>query len=106
VSVRVNSGRIRVAPGNAAFQVIHVADFTEPGLRELAEKLSKNEERAVPWVAIAVPLDAPSFDWEASETPGGGFFYLWAKKAPVLVFSTPRSSLIRPSGRGVPNGRL
>ena len=64
VSVRVTDERIRVAPANAAFQVTNVADFTEPGLRALAEKLRKNDERAVPWVAIAIPLDAPSFDWE------------------------------------------
>jgi hypothetical protein len=64
VSVRVNRERIRVAAGNAAFQVSHLADFTEPTLSALAEKLRKNDERAVPWVAIAAPLDALSFDWE------------------------------------------
>jgi hypothetical protein len=67
VSVRVSSERIRATPGNAAFQITHVADFTDSALTELAEKLRKNGERAVPWVATAIPLDASSFDWE-----GGG----------------------------------
>ena len=50
VSVRVSSERIRVASGNAAFQITHVADFTEPDLSALAERLRMNGERAVPWV--------------------------------------------------------
>lgn len=66
VSLRVNGERLRVSPGSAAFQVTHVADFTKPELGALAEKLRKNEERAVPWVAIAAPLDARSFDWEGA----------------------------------------
>jgi hypothetical protein len=64
VSVRVKSERIRMPSGGAAFQVIHVADFTHPDLAKLVEKLRKNDERAVPWVAIAAPLDGSSFDWE------------------------------------------
>ena len=66
VSLRVNGGRLRVSPRSAAFQVTHVADFTKPKLDALAEKLHKNDERAVPWVAIAAPLDARSFDWEGT----------------------------------------
>ena len=66
VSVRVFHEGIRVAPGGASFQVTHVADFAEPILAALADKLRKNDERAVPWVAIAVPLDASSFDWESA----------------------------------------
>ena len=66
VSLRVNVERLRVSPGNAAFQVTHVSDFTKPELGALAEKLRKNDERAVPWVAIAAPLDARSFDWEGA----------------------------------------
>ena len=66
VSLRVNGERLRVFPRSAAFQVTHVADFTKPELVALAEKLRKNDERAVPWVAIAAPLDARSFDWEGT----------------------------------------
>ena len=66
VSLRVNGERLRVFPRSAAFQVTHVADFTKPELDALAEKLRKNDERAVPWVAIAAPLDARSFDWEGT----------------------------------------
>ena len=66
VSLRVNGERLRVFPRSAAFQVTHVADFTKPVLGALAEKLRKNDERAVPWVAIAAPLDARSFDWEGT----------------------------------------
>ena len=67
VSLRVDSERIRVCPGSAAFQVTHLADFSQPELGTLAEKLRKNGERAVPWVAIAAPLDARSFDWEGCQ---------------------------------------
>ena len=67
VSVQVRSERIRVDSGSAAFEVTHQADFTNPDLRVLAERLHKNGERAVPWAAIATPLNAQSFDWE-----GGG----------------------------------
>jgi hypothetical protein len=66
VSLRVNSERIRVTPGSAAFFVTHVADFTQPDLSAAAQKLRKNGERAVPWVALAAPLDASSFDWEGA----------------------------------------
>jgi hypothetical protein len=34
LSVRVNSERLRVTPGSAAFFVTHVADFTQPDLTE------------------------------------------------------------------------
>jgi hypothetical protein len=64
ISVRVKSERIRVPSGGAVFQVTHVADFTQPDLSKLVEKLRKNDERAVPWVSIATPLDGSSFDWE------------------------------------------
>jgi hypothetical protein len=64
VSVRVPNEQLRVAPGHASFFVMHVADFTEPDLRALSDKLRKNDERAVPWVSLAFPLDASSFDWE------------------------------------------
>ena len=55
-----------MAPGSAVFQVTHAVDFANAHLGELAEKLRKNEERAVPWVGVAVPLDATSFDWEGA----------------------------------------
>jgi hypothetical protein len=66
ISVEVKSERIRVTSGSAAFQVTHAADFTNSDLVALAEKLRKNGERAVPWVAIGAPLDARSFDWEGA----------------------------------------
>jgi len=64
VEVRASGERIRVAPGKAAFHVMHVADFTEPDLLTLSDRLRKNDERAVPWVSLASPLDPSSFDWE------------------------------------------
>ncbi len=39
------------------FHVVHSVRFDVPELRDLREKLRRNQERAVPWVAIAVPLD-------------------------------------------------
>jgi hypothetical protein len=66
VSVGVSSERIRVNPGTASFFVTHVADFTQLDLNAAAQKLRANGERAVPWVALAAPMDAPSFDWEGA----------------------------------------
>ena len=57
-----------------------------------------NDERAVPWIAIAVPLDARSFDWEGTGTQGGGSSCRWLSKDPVRAFSMRRSSLIRHAG--------
>lgn len=66
VSLNVKSDRIRVAPGSGVFQVTHAVDFINPNFAALAETLRKNEERAVPWVGIAAPLDARTFDWEGA----------------------------------------
>ena len=106
VSVRVKSERIRVPSGNAAFQVIHVADFTQPDLAKLVEKLRKNDERAVPWVAIATPLDASSFDWEGVENARWRVFLPLAEEGPstcilnaaVFVDPSRRSAEFRTEG--------
>ena len=42
------------------FYVQHVARFDDPSLIQLRERLKRNEEKAIPWVAIAVPLDVAS----------------------------------------------
>jgi hypothetical protein len=64
VSLRIFSDRLRATSGSASFLVTHQAGFRHNGLRSLAERLKRNDERAVPWVSIAVPLDAKSFEWE------------------------------------------
>ena len=40
-----------------SFYVKHSVRFDDANLRELRERLRRNEERAVPWVSVAVPLD-------------------------------------------------
>ena len=82
VSLRVNGERLPVSPASAAFQVTHVSDFTDPELGALAERLRKNEERAVPWVAIAAPLDARSFDWEGAGNARWRVFLPLVEKGP------------------------
>jgi hypothetical protein len=42
------------------FHVQHVARFDDVSLVQLRERLRRNEEKAVPWAAIAVPLDIAS----------------------------------------------
>ncbi len=49
------------------FHVRHTACFDVPKLVELRDRLRKNEERAVPWAALAVPLDL-----DACRMDGGG----------------------------------
>ena len=100
VSVRVSSERIRFAPGNAAFQVTHVADFTERDLSELAERLRRNIERAVPWVAIAIPLDASSFDWEGAENARWRVFLPLVEEGPSACILNA-ATFVDPSRRSV-----
>jgi len=42
------------------FHVQHVARFDDASLLQLRERLKRNEEKATPWAAIAVPLDVAS----------------------------------------------
>ena len=100
VSVRVNGERIQILPGSAAFQVTHVADFTKPDLGALAEKLRKNEERAVPWVAIATPLDARSFDWEGAGNARWRVFLPLAEEGPSACILNA-AVFVDPSRRAV-----
>ena len=46
------------------FWVRHVADFSDDGLRKLRDRLKINGERAIPWGAIAFPMDAASVKHE------------------------------------------
>jgi hypothetical protein len=49
------------------FHVWHTARFDDAELLRLRERLRQNEERAVPWAALAVPVDI-----EACRMDGGG----------------------------------
>jgi hypothetical protein len=55
------------------FSVRHVADFSDADLRHLRVRLNRNDERAIPWGAIAVPLDARSVQHEG-EVPAWRVF--------------------------------
>jgi hypothetical protein len=64
-STRLDSGK-RVA-AEWKFRVTHVADFANPDLLQFRRFLKTNDERAeraVPWGAIAIPLDAVSLEFE------------------------------------------
>ena len=82
IALEANSGRISIASGSASFLVTHAAGFEHQDLRSFAEKLRKNGERAVPWVAIAVPLDARSFDWEGTANAGWRVFLPLVEEGP------------------------
>jgi hypothetical protein len=66
VSVEAKRDRLAVASGSASFLVTHAASFKHQALTHLADRLRKNDERTVPWVGIAVPMNSPSFDWEGA----------------------------------------
>lgn len=100
VSVRATGDRIRVAPGNAAFHVMHVADFTDPDLRTLSEKLRRNDERAVPWVSLATPLDESSFDWEGPGNARWRVFLPLAEEGPSTCILNA-AVFVDPSRRAV-----
>ena len=100
VSLRANGERLRVFPRSASFQVTHVADFTNRELGTLAEKLRKNDERAVPWVAIAVPLDARSFDWEGTGNASWRVFLPLVEKGPSACILNA-AVFVDPSRRAV-----
>lgn len=64
-------------------------------LSALAENLRRNDKRAVPWVAIAAPLDASSFEWEGGGNASWRVFLLLAEEGPsacilnVAAFADP-----------------
>jgi hypothetical protein len=63
------------------FWVCHRADFTDARLRELRARLKQNEERAIPWGAIAVPLDARSVQHDG-EVPAWRVFLPLREEGP------------------------
>jgi hypothetical protein len=65
------AGRLQVprAEHSQSFHVRHAARFDNESLLRLRERLQRNKERAVPWVALAVPLDVDSFQLDGTDTP-------------------------------------
>jgi hypothetical protein len=100
VSLRVRNERIRLSSGSATFQIVHLADFTKPDLAKLVEKLRRNDERAVPWVAIAVPLDGSSFDWEGVGNARWRVFLPLAEEGPSTCIMNA-AVFVDPSRRAV-----
>jgi hypothetical protein len=60
------------------FWIFHRARFDDPDLVEKREYMRRNEERAVPWVALAVPLDAAACALDGGETAN------WRVYLPIL----------------------
>lgn len=100
VAVLTNGDRLRVAPGNARFLIVHSAGFCHTELLSLAERLRKNEERAVPWVGVAVPLDAPSFDWESGANASWRVFLPLLEEGPCAAVLNA-ALFVDPSRRAV-----
>ena len=49
---------------NWSFLVKHVACFDDPELLRLRQWLDRNDEKAIPWASLAVPLDAESLEMD------------------------------------------
>jgi hypothetical protein len=58
---------------NWNFWVTHRADFQDSRLRELRDRLRRNDERATPWGALAIPADSESVDF-AGDIPAWRVF--------------------------------
>ena len=80
--MRVKASGSALLPATRRFRSLTSQTLREPDLAQLAEKLRKNDERAVPWVAIAAPLDASSFDWEGAGNARWRAFLPLAEEGP------------------------
>lgn len=56
------------------FLVTHTARFDQEEISELRKYLDRNEERAVPWVSIAIPKNPQSVRFEGEENPAWRVF--------------------------------
>lgn len=57
-----------------SFEVKHVARFDEPDLLNKRERLERNDEKAIPWASIAIPLDLASLHIDGGMLPAWRVF--------------------------------
>ncbi|MBN1545581.1 MAG: hypothetical protein JW902_02875 [Syntrophaceae bacterium] len=61
-------------PKSYNFFVKHAVNFDHDDIVDLRQKLYKNEERATPWVSLAIPSDPESLRIDGSDTPAWRVF--------------------------------
>jgi len=63
ISYEIVENNGKISQNNWSFLTYHSARFDDPELHSLRKKLSLNDEKAIPWASLAVPLDKPSFNF-------------------------------------------
>ncbi len=56
------------------FNIKHAARFDNEEIVEIRKRLHKNEERATPWVSLAIPSNSESLRFDGSESPAWRVF--------------------------------
>ena len=79
-SVKVNSPGTE--PKSWNFLIKHAARFDCDEMVEMRERLDKNEERAIPWVSIAIPKESESLRFDGGSTPAWRVFLPLLEKGP------------------------
>ncbi len=64
------------------FCVKHSARFDDDETVNIRKKLHKNDERAIPWVSMAIPKDTESLKFDGSDTPAWRVFLPLLEKGP------------------------
>ena len=64
------------------FLVKHSARFDDGETVSIRKKLHKNDERAIPWVSMAIPKDPESLKFDGSDTPAWRVFLPLLEKGP------------------------
>jgi len=62
------------APKSWNFLITHAACFDNEEIVEIRKRLHKNEERAIPWVSIAIPKDSESLRFDGDDAPAWRVF--------------------------------
>lgn len=64
------------------FFIKHSARFDNEELVEMRKRLHKNEERAIPWISIAIPKDSESLRFDGDNAPAWRVFLPLLEKGP------------------------
>lgn len=70
----VNLSRNGGSASEWSYRVRHAARFDDAELRELRHHLARNEERAIPWVALAIPKNGESVRLDGTTLPSWRVF--------------------------------
>ncbi|MBT3368551.1 MAG: hypothetical protein HN416_15485, partial [Nitrospina sp.] len=65
-----------------SFLITHTACFDDEKIIEIRKRLHKNEERAIPWVSVAIPKDSESLRFDGVDLPTWRVFLPLIEKGP------------------------